>query len=485
MQCSSPTRSVETRNDLLTQETDTVKVRLQLQGQVLGHPPFFTGPLNCITKTVQMEGYWALQKGLSSAINREITKNLFRIGMFDSVIELVHQRKERETPVLMWERIVAGTVTGMLGAITSSPFELIRTRTQAFVPGDPFITHEHQKYAGLMDAIRTIVKYEGWKALFRGSMLSLTRSAVGSAVNLTAYSALREQVLKFNQDSPLNDALCGTASSLVTVAVINPIDVIRTRIFNQPAVVTVGESPPGYVPYRNGFDAFLQILKLEGPMALYKGFFSSFMRLGPHFIITFMLLEQFKRWSLEYTKTNYERERDKKLRKLFDQFDVDRNQALDVNELTSLLKKSLPNENLLTDEQREQLINRDVTKILRKYDLNKDHAISFEEFCSVVKQVENIIKDHEIASSFYFFDKDKNGIIDKQEMIQALTRLLPKDGDQKVLLANIETLFTSADKDADHMVTFEEFVALAKKVPELQAKRLVKVMMSEVGLQHI
>ena len=36
------------------------------------------------------------------------------------------------------------------------------------------------------------------------------------------------------------------------------------------------------------------IIREEGPLALFKGWVPAFVRLGPHTIVTFMVLEQFK-----------------------------------------------------------------------------------------------------------------------------------------------------------------------------------------------
>jgi len=36
------------------------------------------------------------------------------------------------------------------------------------------------------------------------------------------------------------------------------------------------------------------IIREEGPFALFKGWVPAFVRLGPHTIVTFMVLEQFK-----------------------------------------------------------------------------------------------------------------------------------------------------------------------------------------------
>ena len=50
------------------------------------------------------------------------------------------------------------------------------------------------------------------------------------------------------------------------MACVNPVDVVRTRVFNQP----VGSDGVG-LRYRGGVDAALQLVRAEGPLAFYKG----------------------------------------------------------------------------------------------------------------------------------------------------------------------------------------------------------------------
>ena len=57
----------------------------------------------------------------------------------------------------------------------------------------------------------------------------------------------------------------------------NPIDVVRTRYYNQNYVNGKGTI------YSSGADAVQKIVKTEGPMAFYKGFLPHFLRIGPHF----------------------------------------------------------------------------------------------------------------------------------------------------------------------------------------------------------
>lgn len=116
--------------------------------------------------------------------------------MFDPVLNLVHDRAKKQKSIQMWEQIIAGTATNIIGALISSPFELNCTRMQANVPSDPFITDEHQKYVGLTHAIKTITHDEEYLVLCRGLGCSTLRTCDGSGSNLATYSWFRDHLLE-------------------------------------------------------------------------------------------------------------------------------------------------------------------------------------------------------------------------------------------------------------------------------------------------
>jgi hypothetical protein len=233
-----------------------------------------------------------LHKGLTPAILREASKNFFRIGFFEPIMSVMHNKSDGPAPV--WKRLLAGMTTGAMGALSCNPFELIKTRMQANANQAIAVGHQH-KYKGTISAVINIARTEGIMSLYRGSSMSVIRSMIATGVNLSIYTWTREQVLGrgIMKDSSVTDATCSLFSSFFSALFTNPVDVLRTRVFNQKI------GPDGGVLYKNGMDAFIKVVKNEGVRALGKGFFSSFMRMGPHFTLTFVFLEEMKRLSIK------------------------------------------------------------------------------------------------------------------------------------------------------------------------------------------
>lgn len=247
-----------------------VQVRLQLQHK---GERVYKNSFDCIRKIYQNEGFAGLQKGLTPAILREGSKNLFRIGMFDPLIQWLHDKKVDGNHVPLWKRVIAGGASGAMGAVACNPFELVKTRMQSNAKDAIAVGHQH-RYTGTFQGIYQIVSNEGFWALYKGSGMSVIRSTMGSGCNMALYTGLRDYLLDNNlmANNSVTDAVSGLISSFFCALIMNPVDVARTRLYNQPKD-----------QYKNGIDVMVQLIRNEGASAFMKGFLPSFARLGPHF----------------------------------------------------------------------------------------------------------------------------------------------------------------------------------------------------------
>lgn len=64
-----------------------------------------------------------------------------------------------------------------------------------------------------------------------------------------------------------------------------PVDIAKTRIQNMKVV-------DGKPEYKGAIDVLIKVIRNEGFFALWKGFTPYYARLGPHTVLTFILLEQ-------------------------------------------------------------------------------------------------------------------------------------------------------------------------------------------------
>ena len=140
--------------------------------------------------------------------------------------------------------------------------------------------------------LKSIVDKEGVLGLWKGVGPSILRLSLGSAGQLSTYTQVKETLVteQYMQDGPLLHVVCSFVSVAVGTTLMQPIDVIRTRIYNQP----FDEFGKGKL-YKNSIQAGKSLLANEGPAAFFKGWTAHYLRGAPHVCIIFMLLEQLQK----------------------------------------------------------------------------------------------------------------------------------------------------------------------------------------------
>jgi solute carrier family 25 protein 34/35 len=156
-----------------------------------------------------------------------------------------------------------------------------------------FRAAEEHHYKNTMDCFKKVFRQNGILGLFYGVSSALPRVIVGSATQLTTYDKLKELAIKQFQlrDGFPAHLFASFISSLITVTVMNPFDVVSTRIYQSSGRQTV---------YHSVFDCFRKTVRAEGWTALQKGWLALYLRLGPHTILTFVFLEKIRASFLTY-----------------------------------------------------------------------------------------------------------------------------------------------------------------------------------------
>ncbi|EFN54395.1 hypothetical protein CHLNCDRAFT_24985 [Chlorella variabilis] len=273
----------------LTNPLDVVRTRLELQGELAkGGAQIYHGAIRGLGKMVRQEGPTVLFRGLKPAFAFQIAVNGTRLGTFIPLRKwLVEQTREHEVDPFFIS-LLAGSLSGMVGAAIGTPFQLIKTRMQAAASGAI-----RQPYRGLGHALASIVANEGVFGLYRGAHLNMVKIAVASAIQLAVFDGVKarlHQEQQWGREHPtaalLVSAMC---AGLAVTAVVQPVDVITTRLWNQQVVNGVGTL------YRNAWECAAKTVLAEGPQALYKGCTAHFLRAGPHTVLTLLLLDRMQR----------------------------------------------------------------------------------------------------------------------------------------------------------------------------------------------
>lgn len=147
---------------LVAAPTDVVKTRIQAdgrKGRMTGQPPRYKGTFDAFRVILKQEGLPGFWQGWLPAVQRAAIINGAGIASYD------HTRHALQRYLGTTEgatAIVAGSLTsGLVSAVVSSPFDLIRTRMANQLHGSSI-------YKGSWDCAVKTIKAEGVLALYRG-----------------------------------------------------------------------------------------------------------------------------------------------------------------------------------------------------------------------------------------------------------------------------------------------------------------------------
>ncbi|KAK4481195.1 hypothetical protein RD792_012077 [Penstemon davidsonii] len=160
-------------------------------------------------------------------------------------------------------RLISGAIAGAVSRTAVAPLETIRTHLMVGTCG-------HSS----TEVFQDIMKHEGWQGLFRGNLVNVIRVAPSKAIELFAYDTVKKHLTpnpgeqpKFSiPASPIAGAVAGISSTLCTY----PLELLKTRLTVQRGV------------YNNLLDAFVKIIREEGPAELYRGLTPSLIGVIPY-----------------------------------------------------------------------------------------------------------------------------------------------------------------------------------------------------------
>ena len=173
-----------------------------------------------------------------------------------------------------------------------TPMEVIKIRLQAqyHSMSDPL---DIPKYRNAAHAAFTVLREEGFGAIYRGVGLTALRQGTNQAVNFSAYTQFKSLLQKHQtkyHDKELpsyQTAAAGLVSGAMGPFSNAPIDTIKTRLQKTPA-------QPGETAISRVVTIARDMFKQEGARAFYKGITPRVMRVAPGQAVTFTVYEFLK-----------------------------------------------------------------------------------------------------------------------------------------------------------------------------------------------
>ncbi|EOA26375.1 hypothetical protein CARUB_v10023352mg [Capsella rubella] len=160
-------------------------------------------------------------------------------------------------------RLLSGAVAGAISRTAVAPLETIRTHLMVGSGGD-----------STTEVFRDIMKQEGWKGLFRGNLVNVIRVAPARAVELFVFETVNKKLTpKLGEDSKIpipSSLLAGACAGVSQTLLTYPLELVKTRLTIQRGV------------YKGILDAFVKIIREEGPTELYRGLAPSLIGVVPY-----------------------------------------------------------------------------------------------------------------------------------------------------------------------------------------------------------
>ncbi|XP_068225654.1 mitochondrial carnitine/acylcarnitine carrier protein, partial [Palaemon carinicauda] len=233
-------------------------VRLQTQPiPAPGQKPLYLGTWDCALKTVRNEGFFGLYKGMAAPLIG--VTPMFAVCFLGFGIGKKLQQKTPDEALSAVQLFNAGMLSGVFTTAIMTPGERIKCLLQVQAAGTG-----PKLYNGPVDVVKVLYKEGGIRSIYKGTCATLLRDVPASGMYFMTYEWLKRSLAPEGKEgdlSPLRVIVAGGLAGMFNWLVAIGPDVLKSRLQTAPE----GKYPHGIR------SVFMDIMKNEGPTALFKG----------------------------------------------------------------------------------------------------------------------------------------------------------------------------------------------------------------------
>ncbi|KAF2190794.1 mitochondrial carrier [Zopfia rhizophila CBS 207.26] len=257
-----------------THPLDLVKVRLQTQQ----HHGVRRNMFQMFVHVATDDGIMGLYRGLSASILRQLTYSMTRFGVYEELKDKFTTSKKEPSFLTL---VSMASVSGFLGGVAGNPGDIINVRMQHDAALPP---EKRRNYKHAIDGLVRMAREEGIGSLWRGTWPNSSRAVLMTVGQLASYDTFKRTLLNHTslKDNLTTHFTASFLAGFVATSICSPVDVIKTRVMSATEKKGIGR-------------LLGDIYRAEGFTWMFKGWVPSFIRLGPHTILTFLFLEQHKK----------------------------------------------------------------------------------------------------------------------------------------------------------------------------------------------
>jgi solute carrier family 25 folate transporter 32 len=278
-----------------THPLDVVKTRFQVQDGRLSHVPLYRGTTHALVTIAKTEGLASLYAGLTpNLLGSTVSWGCYFYGYnyLKGLARANSSNLDSRGQLGPGMNMACATCAGLSTCIATNPIWLVKTRLQ--------LQHgSGRKLNGMVDALKTVVKEEGFLGLYKGLFPSLLLVSHG-ALQFMCYEEMKKGFQRYVNGgaehlTTWQTFFTGATAKVFASVVTYPSQVVRARLQQvDPNVVRCqqGQVMQGERYYRGTTDVVVKVLKHEGVHGFYKGIVPNLLRVVPSAAITFVVYEK-------------------------------------------------------------------------------------------------------------------------------------------------------------------------------------------------
>ena len=208
---------------------------MQLQNELLPSSAPRLGPLSMAARILRAEGAAAFYAGFPAAMLRQASYGGLCFASYPHIRDALAGPQRDGAAVPLWSRVTAGALSGAGASAVANPTDVVKVRLQA--DGRLAMLGQTPRYEGALHAFRTVVKEEGFLALYKGVLPNMQRAIAVNGPGIAAFDHSKHLVgrLLGEEGSFRARFMASLVGGVVTALVGTPFDTMKTRMMNQPA----------------------------------------------------------------------------------------------------------------------------------------------------------------------------------------------------------------------------------------------------------
>jgi solute carrier family 25 (mitochondrial folate transporter), member 32 len=270
---------------------ELLKMRMQVAD---GTMPEYANLRNSIKSVFLNEGYSGLYKGITPAV-------MAATGSWGGYFYFYEKSKKRKcisqgldpatAKLGTSDHLLAGVEAGSIMVCLFNPLWLLKTRlalqdAKGLNQKGATSTTTQPRYTGVGNALKTIIREEGFMGLYQGIFPALLLTSHG-AVQFASYEYMkvRMQEMQPTAEQPAwVSVLLGGTSKIIASTATYPYQVMKSRLQQRG----IG----GKYLYSSSLDCVRQTWKLEGTRGFFRGLIPNVMKVTPSAALTFVVYEE-------------------------------------------------------------------------------------------------------------------------------------------------------------------------------------------------